>query len=400
MTMERLPFKTDQFLDRISPEGLVEAQLYHTNYPAFQAGNQAPNPSKRFPGHFVNGPTSCSDRAGFDRILHKLSEQKLPGKDHLKDYLLDRYRRNLRLSSIKNSSSVITEFLKIVKREGKDQLCQITRSNLEAYVEQEQDRGLKPSTVRFRLDALKAFMRYLIEKDVISSDILFKRMIIKVPQSLPKAMEMEDERRLLSVIDDVRNRAIVLLLLRTGVRIGELLDTRLHDIDLHEQKILIWEAQKNRIGRVVYFTEDARAAVVAWYQRRDPVQTYVFYGIKGRRLTYAAARIMFCKYLSKAGLLHKGYTLHCLRHTNASSLLNAGMPLECLRELLGHQSVEVTRRYARLTNKTRQSEYFKAMDRIERGEIDGYYKLDLELQKIIEEKKLFTPDGEKLHEQP
>lgn len=400
MTMERLPFEKDQFLDRISPEGLVEAQLYHTNHPAFKAGNQAPNTSKRFPGHFVNGPTRCSERAGFDRILHKLAEQKLPGTDHLKDYLLDRYRRNLRLSSIKNSSSVITEFLKIVKRDEKDQLCQITRSNLEAYVEQEQDRGLKPSTVRFRLDALKAFMRYLIEKDVISSDILFKRMIIKVPQSLPKAMEMEDERRLLSVIDDVRNRAIVLLLLRTGMRIGELLDTRPHDIDLQEQKILIFEAQKNRIGRVVYFTEDARAALVAWYQRRDPVQTYVFYGIKGRRLTYAAARIMFCNCLSKAGLLHKGYTLHCLRHTNASSLLNAGMPLECLRELLGHQSVEVTRRYARLTNKTRQSEYFKAMDRIERGEIDGYYRLDLELQKIVEEKKLFTSDGEKLHEQP
>jgi len=400
MTMERLPFETDQFLDTISHDGLVDAQLYDTNHSAFQAVNRPENASKRFPAHFVNGPSNCSERAGFDRILHKLSEQKLPGTDHLKDYLLDRYRRNLRLSSIKNSSSVITEFLKIVKREGKDQLCQIARSNLEAYVEQEQDRGLKPSTVRFRLDVLKAFMRYLIEKGVISSDILFKRMIIKVPRSLPKAMEMEDERRLLSVIDDVRNRAIVLLLLRTGMRIGELLDTRPHDIDLKEQKILIREAQKNRIGRVVYFTEDARAALVAWYQRRDPVQTYIFYGIKGRRLTYAAARIMFCNCLSKAGLLHKGYTLHCLRHTNASSLLNAGIPLECLRELLGHQSVEVTRRYARLTNKTRQSEYFKAMDRIEKGEIDGYYRLDLELQKIVEKKELFTPDGEKLHEQP
>ena len=219
MTMERMPFETDKFLDRISRDGLVEAQLYHTNHSAFQAGNQAlntpSNTSKRFLGHYVKGPTSYSERAVFDKILHKLAEQKLPGTNYLKDYLLDRYRRNLRLSSIKNSSSVITEFLKIVKREGKDQLRQITRSNLEAYVEQEQDRGLKPSTVRFRLDVLKAFMRYLIEKDVISSDILFKRMIIKVPQSLPKAMEMEDERRLLSVIDDVRNRAIILLQLRT-----------------------------------------------------------------------------------------------------------------------------------------------------------------------------------------
>jgi len=400
MTKERLPVQTDQFLARISRDGFVDAQLYQPNHTAFQAGNQPANPSKLFPGHLKNSPTSCSVRTDFDRILHKLGEQKLPGTDHLEDYLLDRYRRNLRLSSIENSSAVIADFLKIVKRVGKNQLVQITRSDLEAYVEQEQDRGLKPSTVRFRLDVLKAFMRYLIEKDVISSDILFKRMIIKVPQSLPKAMEMEDETRLLSVIDNVRNRAIILLLLRTGMRIGELLNTRPHDIDLEGQKILIWEAQKNRIGRAVYFTEDARVALIAWYQRRNPVRTYIFYGMKGRRLTYAAARIMFCNYLSKAGLLDKGYTLHCLRHTNASSLLNAGMPLECLRELLGHQSVEVTRRYARLTNKTRQSEYFKAMDKIERGEIDGYYKLDLELQKIVEEKKLLTPDGEELHEQP
>ena len=107
---------------------------------------------------------------------------------------------------------------------------------------------------------------------------------------------------------------------------------------------------------------------------------------------------MFCKYLKKANISHKGYTLHCLRHTNASSLLNAGMPLECLKELMGHQSVEVTRRYARLTNKTREREYFTAMERIERGEIDGYYKLDPELQKILEEKELLTSHGQELYE--
>ena len=48
----------------------------------------------------------------------------------------------------------------------------------------------------------------------------------------------------------------------------------------------------------------------------------------------------------------------------------------------------------------REKEYFKAMGRIERGEIDGYYKLDLELQAILEKKKLFSQDGKKLHEQP
>ena len=69
--------------------------------------------------------------------------------------------------------------------------------------------GLKASTVRTRLDSLKAFIRYQVEKGVISADVLLKRMIIKVPDALPKAMEMEDEAKLLSVIDDIRNRAMI-----------------------------------------------------------------------------------------------------------------------------------------------------------------------------------------------
>jgi integrase/recombinase XerD len=79
------------------------------------------------------------------------------------------------------------------------------------------------------------------------------------------------------------------------------------------------------------------------------------------------------KYLKKAGLDQKGYTVHCLRHTFASELLNAGMRLECLQPLLGHQDIEVTRRYARLTDRTREQEYFRAMAIIEKGGIDGDY---------------------------
>ena len=62
---------------------------------------------------------------------------------------------------------------------------------------------------------------------------------------------------------------------------------------------------------------------------------------------------MFKKYLKKAGLQYSGYTLHCLRHTFATDLLNAGMRLECLQLLMGHTNLEVTRRYARLSDKTR-----------------------------------------------
>jgi hypothetical protein len=104
--------------------------------------------------------------------------------------------------------------------------------------------------------------------------------------------------------------------------------------------------------------------------------------------------------LKKAGLSHRGYTLHCLRHTCASELLNAGMRLESLQQLLGHSSIEMTRRYARLTDKTREEEYFKAMAIIERGEINGHYGLDTELQAFLEEKELLPSHSEELHEYP
>ena len=72
-------------------------------------------------------------------------------------------------------------------------------------------------------------------------------------------------------------------------------------------------------------------------------------------------------YITKAELTHKGYTPHTLRHTFATELLNAGMRLECLQVLLGHRNIEETRRYARLTDKTREEEYFKAMAIVEKG---------------------------------
>lgn len=127
---------------------------------------------------------------------------------------------------------------------------------------------------------------------------------------------------------------------------------------------------------MVYVSVDALCALRAWLRKRDPDKVLLFYGQGRSSLTYQGARSVFVKYLRKAGLSHKGYTLHCLRHTFAGEMLNAGMRLECLQALLGHSRVEVTRRYAKLTDKTREDEYFRAMEIIERGDIDGAYQLD------------------------
>ena len=167
-------------------------------------------------------------------------------------------------------------------------------------------------------------------------------------------------------------------------------------MNLRDKRISLPEGEKNAIGRIVYLSKDALDALQAWMEIRDKKTPFLFHAQGKRTLGYAAARMVLKKYLSKAGLAEKGYTLHRLRHTFASDMLNAGMRLEYLQQLLGHSDIKVTRVYARLTDKRRESEYFRTMAIIEKGEIHGHYQLDSEIQAILEEKRLLDRYGKEL----
>ena len=204
--------------------------------------------------------------------------------------------------------------------------------------------------------------------------------LLKDCNSLPRPIEPENLKQILKKIrGKPRDKAMILVLLRTGMRICELLTTKIQDINLKEHKILICESAKNKIGRVVYLSEDARVALKKWMKIRKGQSDYLFYGHRGRPFSYQAARSVFKKYIEKAGLSHKGYTLHCLRYTFASELLSAGMSLESLQYLMGHSSIEVTRRYARLTNIALEKDYFDAMRKIEKEGKNEFDRNDWEI---------------------
>ena len=305
-----------------------------------------------------------------------------------------------RPNTVKAIYNVLVPFLLFLKEMGKDCLEKVNRHDVEAFIEHEQDRGLKISTVKTSLAILKAFFRFLMERGVVGEEVFPWRMKIKLPETLPRAISPEDEERLLCANGSPRDRAMILLLLRTGMRIGELLNTTMRDVNLREQKILIFEAMKNHLGRVVYYSYDAKEALEEWLGIRGPMPGFLFYGYRGGALSYVAARMVFMRYLKRAGLSHKGYTLHCLRHAYATDLLNALMPIECLEKLLGHKSLDVTRRYARLSDKTKEEQYFKAMAIIERREKNAYDECDRELQTILEETQLLPSHSEELYEHP
>jgi len=317
----------------------------------------------------IPSPASLRQQV-LERILGKISKQDLAGGIYVEQYLRHKYRRNCRSNTLKQAAISLIQFLSFYRKTNKSQIEKLSREDIEAFVEALQDRKLKPTTVCIRLRNVYAFIRFLIEHEVVGYELLEHRIKMKLPDRLPRAIDAQHLEQLLSVIDNCRDCALILLLLRTGMRIGELLNCKMDDVDLTEQKILIYQADKTGVGRVVYYSEDAQKALFSWLKVRNPLTGQLFYGHGGKPLCYEAARSMFNKYLHKAGLPHSGYTLHCLRHTFATDLLNARMPLECLRVLLGHTSVEVTRRYARLSDKTREEEYFRAMERILKGETD------------------------------
>jgi site-specific recombinase XerD len=333
-------------------------------------------------------------RCVLNHFSNRLLKSGLPGAEHAVAYLQHKYRNNLATSTIRQSGGVIISFLSFLMKADISSIKELSRQNIYAYVENDQDRGLKVGGIKTNLQAVYAFLRFLVNQRILASDILDKKIQLKLPELLPRAIPSEDLEALLVLISNVRDLAMILLLLRTGMRIGELLNVKVSDIILPERKILIYLGEKNYQGRVVHFTEDAERALRKWLKERNVNREYLFYGYANKKLGYHAARKALRKYLTQAGLVYKGYSLHSLRHTFATDLLNAGLRLEVLQQLLGHRSIEITMRYARMSDATRESEYFKAMRIIEQGgRYDETHRINSQLQAVFEKKKFIRSNG-------
>lgn len=342
--------------------------------------------------HSADSPYSPANqkRRATHRWCSRLAASGLPGSDLAVEYIHGKYIKNLSVHTIVNSSRIILYFYHFLAR-NETTIYAATRQHISAYVEYEQYRGLKTQSVVNHLQAVYAFIVFLVDQDILPQTIMQHKIRIKLPDALPRAIPQEDIGRLLAAITTVRDRTLILLLLRTGMRIGELLEVKVNDISFVERKIVIYLGEKNVIGRAVYYSEDAEQALQKWLKTRSSNSIYLFPGKSGRpNISYMAARQAMRRILERADLSDKSYSLHSLRHTFATDMLNAGMRLEVLQQLLGHQEIEMTMRYARITDRTREHEYFKAMDRIEQGDYHESCRISSQLQKVFEKKKLLT----------
>ena len=201
-------------------------------------------------------------QTALDSVLERLRVQDVPGKEYLENYMRHKWRLNHKRKTLEGSLTSLIFFLSFYGRSGKP-FEKIERSDIEAFCEHEQDRGMYISTVRLRLACIIAFLHYLMEQDVLPASLLKKTIKLKLPETLPKAINPKDVKKLISVIDKIRDRALILLLLRTGIRIGEALLLTLNDIDMRDKKVFLHQGEKNSMGRVVYLSHDAHFRIEA-----------------------------------------------------------------------------------------------------------------------------------------
>ena len=277
---------------------------YSLNEPAGNSWAESPFVAGRLnSASFLNGvivwqKRRSRRRKALDRVVARVEKRSLPGTDYVVRFLRQMYRHNCKAKTIDSTATSLVLFLQMLQSFNKPHLEQITRRDIEAFVEKEQDRGMKINTVRFRLQNVYGFCRYLVSKEVLRADILERKLRLKLPSKLPRAIVAEDSAKILSVIDNVRDRAMILMLLRTGMRIGELRHLRVNDVDLTERCVKIYLGEKNSIGRVVYMSDDACHAVEQWLQQRDKSKAYLFYGRNGP-LGYTAASDRFNAFLKR-----------------------------------------------------------------------------------------------------
>src|SRR5512139_2960939 len=132
-----------------------------------------------------------------ERILQKLSCMELPAKDHLERYMRHKWRLNHKPRTLASSFTSVVLFLEFYGKSGKRELGEMERVDLEAFIEQEEDRGLRISTVRTRLACIIAFLHFLMEQEVIAGSVLKRGIKLKLPEVLPRAMNPSDVRKLL-----------------------------------------------------------------------------------------------------------------------------------------------------------------------------------------------------------
>jgi len=238
----------------------------------------------------------------------------------------------------------------------------VTKADVSAFIEKQLKHGVSATSMNRRLYVIKGFYEYLQED--LQCDVgmpIRSTHFIRRGRPLPKTLHDNDMRQLFSVISDPRDRAIFALMLRCGLRVGEVANLEFEEVNLFGRQIRF--TGKGKKERVVPLSEEMVSLFTQCLRIRPKSAPKFFWNKKqpSSPLRINSIQRLLTRYGQQAGV-----EVHChlLRHTFARQMTEHGVERTALRDLMGHASMSSTDGYGKLSDPYVKQSYFETMDRI------------------------------------
>ena len=247
------------------------------------------------------------------------------------------------------------------------ELLSVTQVNISAYLTYLQEQGKSGATASRSLASLKNFYAYVVttgflEESPVSADIHVERGEKKLPQILTgKEVELLLSQPACVDAKGFRDKAMLELMYATGIRVTELIELDVQNVNLELGIVKCTSAKKTRaiplypaaLRALAVYLRDVRPGMIA-----DPTETALFVNVSGGRMSRQGFWKILKYYQTKAGI-EKEITPHTLRHSFAVHLLENGADLGSLQELMGHSDISSTQMYTHMINQKLKSVYSK-----------------------------------------
>ena len=237
----------------------------------------------------------------------------------------------------------------------------ITRLHISSYIMDLRENGLSPSSISRKISALKSFFKWACANEILKNNPISSIEPAKLPKHLPKVLSLNEintlMRQNLSTIENV----IIELLYSCGLRVSELTNLKITDINLKSKNITC--SGKGSKERLVPFGDFALKKINNYLKERE-ITAYK-YNINSQLLLIRndgkfITRQDIYRIIHRLGtILNKEISPHTLRHTFATHLLENGADLRVVQELLGHSDVATTQLYTHISKKRLKDIYFK-----------------------------------------
>lgn len=230
-------------------------------------------------------------------------------------------------------------------------------TDLEEFVAELCAVGISPRSVARTISGIKSLFRFMKMEDIIEGNPALLLQSRRLEQHLPEVLSVEEIDRMIECIDTagatgLRNRAIIETLYGCGLRVSELVNMELSNIDFQEQILLV--RGKGRKERLVPMSPTSLQAINVYMASERALldvkhgeEGFVFLNVRGRRMTRQMVFIMLRQVAADAGIT-RTISPHTLRHSFATHLLEGGANLRAIQQMLGHESLATTEIYLHL----------------------------------------------------